>query len=92
MIEILIAEEFEKLYIKLPISIQKKAIKQQELFLINPFYTSLNTEKLEPKGKQLWSFRINKTYRIVFRFVDGNKVLSLTVGMHDWIYKIVGKF
>ena len=88
MLEIVVTEEFEKRYKELPAAIQKKAEKQEKLFRQNPFHPSLHTEKLEPKGRQVWSFRIDRKYRIIFRFIDGNKVIFLTVGPHDWIYKI----
>ena len=88
MIEVFLAEEFRKRYQDLPIIIQKKAEKQEKLLRQNPFHPSLHTEKLEPKGKEVWSFRINKRYRILFRFINKNKVLFLTVGPHDWIYKL----
>ena len=85
---VIVASEFEKRYKKLPLSIQKKAEKQEKIFCSNPFHPSLHTEKLEPKNKELWSIRIDKSYRIVFRFIDGNTALFLTVGPHDWIYKL----
>lgn len=88
MIEIFLTEEFEKRYRDLPKSIKKKAEKQEELFRQNPFHSSLRIEKIEPKGREVWSFRIDKRYRIIFRFINGNKVLFLTVGPHDWIHKI----
>lgn len=88
MLEIFTTEEFEERYNNLPATIRKKAEKQEALFRKNPFYPSLNTEKLEPKGKQIWSFRIDKKYRIFFRFLEEKKVLFLTVGPHDWIYKL----
>lgn len=88
MIEILTTNEFKNRYQSLLKSIQKKAEKQEKLFRQNPFYPSLHTEKLEPRGKQVWSFRIDKSYRIIFRFINGNKVLFLTIGPHSWIYKV----
>jgi proteic killer suppression protein len=88
MLEIVVTEEFEKRYKELPATIQKKAEKQEKLFRLNPFHPSLHTEKLEPKGRQVWSFRIDRKYRIIFRFIEGKKVIFLTVGPHDWIYKI----
>ncbi len=88
MLEIVVTEEFEKRYKILPATIQKKAEKQEKLFRQNPFHPSLHTEKLVPRGRQVWSFRIDRKYRIIFRFVEGNKVIFLTVGPHDWIYKI----
>ncbi|MEK7193501.1 MAG: type II toxin-antitoxin system RelE/ParE family toxin [Patescibacteria group bacterium] len=88
MLEIFATNEFEERYRKLPVIVRKKAEKQEILFRENPFYPSLHTEKLEPKGKQVWSFRVDKKYRIFFRFLEENKVLFLTVGPHDWIYKL----
>jgi len=88
MIEIFLTEEFQKRYQELPKTIQRKAEKRENLFHQNPFHPSLHTEKIEPKGKEVWSFRIDKRYRIFFRFIDGGKTLFLTVGPHDWIYKI----
>ena len=87
MIEVSITEEFQKHYQDLSKIVQIKAEKQERIFCQNPFYPSLRTEKLEPKSKQIWSFRIDKKYRIFFRFTSGNNVLFLTVGPHDWIYK-----
>jgi len=87
MIEVFITKEFRENYQKLPTPIQKKAEKQEKLFRRNPFHPSLNTEKLEPKNKQVWSFRIDRKYRIIFRFIDSDRALFLTVGPHDWIYK-----
>ena len=86
--EILLTDEFIKRYQQLPSAIQKKAEKQEQLFRQNPFYPSLHTEKLEPKGKQVWSFRVDRSYRILFKFMDSDKVVFLTIGPHDWIYKI----
>jgi mRNA-degrading endonuclease RelE of RelBE toxin-antitoxin system len=86
--KIRITAEFKKRYGKLPPLIQKKAEKQERLFRENPFHPSLHAEKLEPKDRQVWSFRIDKSYRILFRFLDGQTAVFLTVGPHNWIYKI----
>lgn len=86
--EIIVTEEFENRFSALPSAVQTKAEKQEKLFRKNPFHPSLHTEKLEPKDKEVWSFRIDKRYRVLFRFLNGSKALFLTVGPHDWIYKI----
>lgn len=86
--EIILTREFEKCYEKLSSFIQKKAEKQTDLFLKNPFHPSLHTEKLNPKNKEVWSFRIDRQYRIFFRFLDADHVLFLTVGPHEWIYNL----
>ncbi len=88
MLTVQVADEFTERYLALPLSLRKKVRKQEILFRENPFHPSLNTEKLEPKGKQMWSFRVDHRYRVLFRFEDRNLVTLLTVGPHDWIYKI----
>lgn len=49
----------------------KKFEKQARTFEVDPAHTSLNTEKLEPKSIGLYSFRIDKKYRAIFRIRDG---------------------
>ena len=88
MITVVVTEEFEKRFTLLPNAIQNKAEKQRAIFCENPFHPSLHTEKLAPKKKEVWSFRIDRKYRIAFRFIDGETVLLLTAGPHDWIYKL----
>jgi mRNA-degrading endonuclease RelE of RelBE toxin-antitoxin system len=87
MLEVFATAEFEKRYRELPAPVRKKAVKQETLFRENPFYPSLHTEKLEPRNREVWSFRIDKKHRIIFRFLEENKVLLLTVGPHDWVYR-----
>lgn len=84
---IIVTEEFTKLFQNLPKPTQKKADKQTGLFRKNPFHSSLHTEKLNPKHKQLWSIRVDKYYRIIFRFRDDGTAVFLTIGHHNWIYK-----
>lgn len=87
MVEVVVSDEFERRYSRLSPALKTKAEKQERLFRSNPFHPSLHTEKLEPRGKQVWSFRIDKSYRVAFRFIAGTKVLFLTVGPHDWVYR-----
>lgn len=82
-----ITTQFEKLYKKLPLLIRKKAEKQIDYFLLDPFYPSLNVEKLSPKDKNYWSLRIDKKYRIIFNYLNQETVVFVAVGEHDWIYK-----
>ncbi len=85
---ILLSDGFKENFSCLEKQIQKRADKQIVIFKNNPFYPSLHTEKLTPKWKEVWNFRIDKNYRIVFRFLDKDKVLFLNAGPHDWIYRI----
>ena len=77
---------FDKLFKTLPKSIQKKAVKKSDLFKDNPFHTSLRTEKLRPKDHQVWSFRVDVSYRIVFKFIKNNHAEFRFIGHHNQIY------
>lgn len=79
-------ERFRKSLKNLPSPLKKTIQKQFVLFLKNLFHPSLHTEKLIPKEKNLWSFRINKNIRVIFTFQDKKTILLLDIGPHD-IYK-----
>ncbi|MBI5405564.1 type II toxin-antitoxin system RelE/ParE family toxin [Candidatus Kaiserbacteria bacterium] len=80
--------EFERRFAELPAAVRKQAHKKWILFSENPYHPSLHTEKLHPKQRELWSFRINRQYRIIFRWLDASTALFLTCGPHSWIYRI----
>jgi len=79
-------KKFVSLYKSLPSVTKLKAEKQEALFQKNIFYPSLNTEKLMPKKNNLWSFRVDGTYRIVFYF-KGDSATFLYIGHHKDIYR-----
>lgn len=58
--EIFLTKEFKESFSCLEKQIQKRAERQIVIFKNNPFYPSLHTEKLIPKSKEVWSFRIDK--------------------------------
>jgi len=55
-------------------NLEKKYEKAKNLFEQDPFYPSLNTELLEPKDRLVYSFRLDKKYRAIFIYVDGNTI------------------
>lgn len=77
---------FRKSLKKLSPSLKKTTQKQFALFLKNLFHPSLHTEKLVPKEKNLWSFRVNRNLRVIFTFYNKETILLLDIGPHD-IYK-----
>ena len=89
--KILYADEFVKQFKRLPKSLQLRAVKQESIFKENPIHPSLNTEKLLPRTKQLWSIRVDRKYRIVFRYHTASHVYFLAIGEHDWIYKYTNR-
>lgn len=74
---------FRASFEKLQKSIKQKAKKQLQLFLKNMFHNSLHTEKLEPRQKNIWSFRVDKNYRVIFTFISSDAILFLDIGPHN---------
>ncbi len=89
---VFLTDEFEKRRAELSAAVQKRAAKQKALLEVNPLHPSLHIEKLVPKHKELWSMRVDRSYRILFRFLKADAVVFLTVGPHDWVYKIARRY
>jgi mRNA-degrading endonuclease YafQ of YafQ-DinJ toxin-antitoxin module len=77
---------FARQYKKLPQAIKEIAVKQEVDFRRDPFHPSLRTHKLVGELQGIWSFSLDYKNRILFRFLDGKKVLFLSVGDHS-IYR-----
>jgi mRNA-degrading endonuclease RelE of RelBE toxin-antitoxin system len=84
--KIVTTETFDRLFLRLSKKIQRKATEKTQLFQTNPFHPSLRVEKLHPKQFNVWSFRIDIHYRIVFKFIEGDKAAFLFIGHHNEIY------
>lgn len=50
--------------------LEKKFLKQERLFERDPRHPSLHTEKLKPKKLGLYSFRLDRKWRVIFMIVD----------------------
>ena len=81
------SKRFKKRYNELPASIREKLDRQEARFIENPFHPSLHTEKLRPKSKEVWSFRVDLHYRVAFVFLEPDHVYLLTVRTHDHLYQ-----
>ena len=64
---------------------QEKAERSENIFRTNPFDRRLKSHKLHGKMQGLWSFSVDRRYRILFEF-DGDDVIFLDIGDHD-LYK-----
>ena len=87
MVQIFVTETFQELYKKLSKTIRQKADSKTQLFRQNPFHPSLKTKKLEPHHEEIWSFWIDKDYRIKFRFISSSEVHFLFIGNRKDIYQ-----
>lgn len=80
------SKDFEKSFAHMPQNIQLLAVKKIALFKTNPSNPQLKTHKLKGKLKNFYSFSVNRQYRILFEFLNKNKVLLFDIGTHG-IYK-----
>lgn len=84
--EIKYTPTFKKALNKLPKDIQNLAISREIIFRADAFDSRLKTHKLKGKFSAYYSFSINYSYRIVFRFLNPDKVLFVDCGDHS-VYK-----
>lgn len=66
-------------------TLEEKFNKQVKLLSENPRHPSLNTELMEPKQYGVYSFRIDRKYRVIFIYradVQAIEVLNITLHYH----------
>ena len=80
------SSHFIKQFRKLTKEKQQLAIKRERILIKNPFDSRLKTHKLSGELKNYWSYSINYSDRIIFRFINDREVLFYRIGDHD-IYK-----
>lgn len=85
--EIRTTPHFDRSYKKLSLAIRKKAKAREELFRNNPFDPRLGTHKLHGERKDEWAYAIDRSYRIVFVFLEADVVLYFDIGTHDELYR-----
>jgi len=89
--EVAFSEQFRKAYQKRikGNSISEKAFKNSlAIFINDPFDARLKTHKLSGKLKELWSFSVTYSQRIVFYFSADKpaKAVFVDIGSHDEVY------
>lgn len=63
-------------------NLENKFNKQINIFLQNPKHPSLNTEILEPKSRKIYSFRIDRKYRVIFGLTKNEEVEIVDINDH----------
>lgn len=77
---------FKKSYRRLSVSVKNKAKIKDEIFKRDPFSSILDTHKLKGKLKNYRSYSVDKSYRVLFKFENRNKVIYFDIGTHK-IYR-----
>lgn len=86
IIEIYFSPRFKKSINKIPLEVIEALTIKQSLFVVNPFHSALKTHKLTGKLNRYYSFSVTHSYRIIFEFLNKNKVVFVNIGTHE-IYK-----
>lgn len=86
MIKVDYSKRFFRSFEKLPTSIRKKTERKDKIFRENPFHFSLKTHKLKGELNGYWSYSVDVSYRVLFRFANKDKVIYFNIGTHE-IYK-----
>lgn len=63
-------------------NLQQKFVKQLSLFELDPRHPSLHTEILEPKHLRLYSFRVDRKYRVIFILISIEEVEIVDINDH----------
>ena len=84
--EIHVASGFQKSFKKLPANVQGLSVKKDRVFRKNAFDRQLRTHRLKGELEGYWAYSVNISYRVLFRFLDHNKVIYYDIGTHG-IYK-----
>jgi addiction module RelE/StbE family toxin len=84
--EIVFDASFEKSFKKYKNKLSNKELNEikarLKLFKQDPFNSRLKTHKLKGNLKNYWSFSINYSDRILFRFLNSEIVFFIEVGDH----------
>ncbi len=72
---------FDRAFDKLPAEIRKRFAKQLDLFLRDPFYPSLHTERI---SGGVYASRVTDFYRFTWEFGEEKSTVILrNIGKHD---------
>ena len=87
MIILVYSNRFLKSARKLPKQQQKKLVNLLEIIQGNPFHSQLHTKSLTGQLSGLYSFRITRDWRVIFRFLSPDKIQLLNLNHRKDIYK-----
>jgi mRNA-degrading endonuclease YafQ of YafQ-DinJ toxin-antitoxin module len=81
--KIFYSPEFKRRYKRLPAETQRKAEEKEIIFRKEPFDPRLKTHKLHGRLSDFWAFSVDERCRIVFIFLENDKVKFYAIGGHE---------
>lgn len=83
---IFLHRDFKKRYRQLRHNEQEKFKERRDLFLKNPFDPILNNHHLKGKYQGCRSINIDGDLRVIYRLIEKDIALFITLGTHDELY------
>ncbi len=80
------SKRFQKEFIKLPKSIQKKTVTSLEKFIVDPTDRTLKQHSLSGEWKGYFSININGDVRAVYLLVKPDLAQFVAIGSHSELY------
>ncbi len=74
---------FRKSLRKLSQDMNDRFTEREDMFRADPFHASLKTHMLRGAMKGLYSFSLDRRYRVVFVFKTKDQVIFIDIGTHD---------
>jgi mRNA-degrading endonuclease YafQ of YafQ-DinJ toxin-antitoxin module len=89
MIEIVLSSSFRKSFkrkIRGNKNLEHRFRDRVGIFQNDPFDPRLRTHQLSGQLQGLWSFSVDYDTRVIFSFIESNKVLFVDIGTHEEVY------
>ena len=77
---------FEKMYIKLPKTLQEQFKGRRDLFVTNPFHPLLNNHSLHEPYAGCRSINVTGNYRAIFYHESDDAVRFIEIGTHHELF------
>lgn len=80
--KIVYKQNFIKKFQRLPMLVQRQAVKKEKLFASNPLHPSLRLHQLRGRLQGAWSISVTRDYRIIFEREDDGVIVFVSIGRH----------
>jgi addiction module RelE/StbE family toxin len=87
MISVVYGDSFLKSARRVPPKEQKKLARLLTVLQKNPFHSMLHTKSLSGELAGLYSFRITRDWRVIFKFLDPEIIFLIDLGHRKDIYQ-----
>ncbi len=85
--EIVYSKDFIKSAKLIPKSIKNKLAVLLEIAKENPFNSNLHTKPLTGELRGFYSFRITRDWRVIFNFLNSQKIFLINIAHRKDIYR-----